>query len=88
MNIFSLSKSSKLFVIGRKNWLFSNTVNGATSSIIIYSIIQTAIAHDLIPEQYFTHIITQIQYGKDVNTYLPWLEQIPEYCKSKSPQRK
>ena len=40
-------QSIKMFVIGRKNWLFSNTQNGATSSSIIYSIIQTAIANEL-----------------------------------------
>lgn len=81
-------QSVKPFVIGRKNWLFSNTVNGATSSTIIYSIIQTSIAHNLIPEKYLTYVFTQIQYGKDVSTYLPWSEQIPEYCKLKKPQQK
>ncbi|MEE1057606.1 MAG: transposase domain-containing protein [Acutalibacteraceae bacterium] len=68
--------------------MFSNTVNGATSSTIIYSIIQTAIAHDLIPEKYLTYVFTQIQYGKDANTYLPWSVQILEYCKSRTPQQK
>ena len=81
-------QSVKPFVIGRKNWLFSNTANGATSSTIIYSIIQTAIAHNLIPEKYLAYVFTQIQYGKGVDTYLPWSEQIPEYCKSKKPQQK
>ena len=81
-------QSVKPFVIGRKNWLFSNTVNEATSSTIIYSIIQTAIAHDLIPEKYLTYVFTQIHYGEDVNTYLPWSEEILEYCKSKKPQQK
>ena len=42
-------QSIKMFVIGRKNWLFSNTPNGASSSSIIYSIIQTAIANELKP---------------------------------------
>ena len=73
----------KPFVIGRKNWLFSNTANGATSSTIIYSIIQTAIANDLIPQKYLEYVFTQIQYDKDMATYLPWSEHIPEYCKSK-----
>lgn len=74
-------QSVKPFVIGRKNWLFSNTVNGAASSTIIYSIIQTAIANDLIPQKYLEYVFTQIQYGKDVSTYVPWSEHIPEYCK-------
>lgn len=81
-------QSVKPFVIGRKNWLFSNTVNGATSSTIIYSIIQTAIANDLKPQKYLEYVFTQIKFGKDVSMYLPWSEQIPEYCKSKKPQQK
>ncbi|MEE1126399.1 MAG: transposase [Acutalibacteraceae bacterium] len=81
-------QSVKPFVIGRKNWLFSNTVNGAISSTIIYSIIQTAIAHNLIPEKYLTYVFTQIHYGKGADTYLSWSEQIPEYCKSRTPQKK
>ncbi|MBK5242959.1 MAG: transposase [Clostridium sp.] len=35
-------RSIKSFVIGRKNSLFSDTVHGAKSSAIIYSIIETA----------------------------------------------
>ena len=81
-------QSVKPFVIGRKNWLFSNTVNGAISSTIIYSIIQTAIAHNLIPEKYLTYVFTQIHYGKGADTYLSWSEQIPEYCKSRTTQKK
>lgn len=37
----------KPFVIGRKNWLFFNTPNGAQASAIIYSIIETAKANHL-----------------------------------------
>ena len=47
---------SKPSVISRKNLLFSNTINRATSSTIIYSIIQTAVAHDLISEKYLNAI--------------------------------
>jgi transposase len=35
-------RSIKPFIIGRKNWLFSNTPRGAEASAIIYSIIETA----------------------------------------------
>lgn len=35
------------FVIGRKNWLFSDTVAGAHTSAAIYSLIETAKANDL-----------------------------------------
>lgn len=34
-------RAMKPFIIGRKNWLFSNTPRGVKSSAIIYSIIET-----------------------------------------------
>ncbi|MEZ9869749.1 transposase, partial [Vibrio sp. 10N.261.51.A4] len=35
-------RAIKPLVIGRKNWLFSNTPNGADASAMLYSIIETA----------------------------------------------
>jgi transposase len=76
-------QSIKMFVIGRKNWLFSNTSNGAASSALIYSVIQTAIANDLKPLHYLEYIFEQIQTAKDlqVEDLLPWSETIPDKCK-------
>lgn len=76
-------QSVKPFVIGRSNWLFSNTPNGAVSSTIIYSVIQTAIANGLNPAKYLEYIFTRVQYGDDIINYLPWSDTIPEYCKTK-----
>ena len=77
-------QSIKMFVIGRKNWLFSNTPNGATSSSIIYSIIQTAIANNLKPMHYLEYVFEQIQLNKDlqISEILPWSVSIPEKCKN------
>jgi transposase len=77
-------QSIKMFVIGRKNWLFSNTPNGADSSAIIYSIIQTALANDLKPLYYLEYIFEEIQNSKnqDVRRLLPWSEVIPEKCRN------
>lgn len=80
-------QSVKPFVIGRKNWLFSNTINGAKASTTIYSIIQTAIANNLKPEKYLEFLFTQIQQGKDVARFVPWSEDIPEYCRLKKAQQ-
>lgn len=81
-------QSVKPFVIGRKNWLFSNTINGAKASTTIYSIIQTAIANELKPEKYLEFLFTQIQQGKDVSKLVPWSDEIPEYCRLKKAQQK
>ena len=81
-------QSVKPFVIGRKNWLFSNTINGAKASTTIYSIIQTAIANNLKPEKYLEFLFTQIKQGKDVAEFVPWSDEIPEYCRLKKAQQK
>ena len=77
-------QSIKMFVIGRKNWLFSNTPNGANFSSIIYSIIQTAIANNLKPMHYLEYVFKQIQLNKNlqISEILPWSESIPEKCKN------
>ena len=63
------------FVIGRKNWLFSNTPSGAQASANMYSIIETAKAHGLNPQEYLTHVYKEIPLVKSIEDYeklLPW----------------
>ena len=50
------------FVIGRKNWLFSDTVKGAKSSAIIYSIVETAKSNGIEPYAYLALVLTDMQY--------------------------
>ena len=45
-------RAIKPFVIGRKNWLFSKTCNGAHASAILYSLVETAKANDLVVHDY------------------------------------
>ena len=47
------------FAVGRKNWLFSNTANGAKNSAALYSVIATAQANGLDVEQYLTNLFSQ-----------------------------
>lgn len=53
-------RAVKPFVIGRKNWLFSNTASGAKASATLYSIIETAKANGLNPVKYVEHLLTEI----------------------------
>ncbi|WP_414648634.1 IS66 family transposase [Clostridium sp.] len=79
-------RSIKPFVIGRKNWLFSNTSKGATSSAIIYSIIETAKKNGLSPFPYLTYLFEQLP-NIDVNNkekldaILPWSKDLPDNCR-------
>ena len=54
------------FCIGKKNWEMIDTINGATSSAIIYSIAETAKANNLKPYEYFEYLLTQIPAHTEV----------------------
>ncbi|MCG8616108.1 MAG: IS66 family transposase, partial [Desulfobacterales bacterium] len=47
-----LENAIRPFVVGRKNWLFSDTVQGARASALIYSLIETAKSRGLEPYWY------------------------------------
>ena len=53
-------RSIKPFVIGRKNFLFADTVRGARASAIVYSIIETAKENCLNPMKYLTYIFEKM----------------------------
>jgi transposase len=53
-------RAIKPFVIGRKNWLFSNTANGANASATLYSLVETAKANGLLPFDYFNYLLNEI----------------------------
>jgi transposase len=81
-------RSIKPFVIGRKNWLFSNTPKGATSSAIIYSIVETAKENGLNPFEYLKFIFDKmpnmdISDMSDLDKLLPWSDELPDECKIK-----
>ena len=63
------------FVIGRKNWLFSDTPAGAHASAKLYSIIETAKANGLEPYAYLRLIfqkLPQATTAAEVEALLPW----------------
>jgi transposase len=65
----------KSFVIGRKNWLFSNTPRGAHASAGMYSIIESAKANGLDPYAYLRFLFSkypQVCHDKEaVHKLLP-----------------
>ena len=47
-------------VLGRRNWLFSDTPNGAHASANLYSMIETAKASGHEPYRYLRHLFTEL----------------------------
>jgi transposase len=67
--------SIRPFVIGRKNWLFSASQHGATSSANLYSLIETAKANGLEPYAYLKIIFAELPNAKtleQIEKLLPW----------------
>lgn len=63
------------FVIGRKNWLFSDTPRGAKASAQLYSLVETAKANGQEPYAWLRHALERLPMATSVEDYealLPW----------------
>ena len=63
------------FVIGRKNWLFSDTPKGANASAQLYSLVETAKANGQEPYAWLRHALERLPMATSVEDYealLPW----------------
>ena len=80
-------QSIRGFCIGKKNWVMIDTIAGAKSSAIIYSIAETAKANNLKPYEYFEYLLTEIPKHMDdtdrsfCEDLLPWSPNLPEHCR-------
>ena len=77
------------FTIGRANWHIIDTVHGAESSAVIYSLVETAKANNLKIYEYLKHLLTEIPKHIDdtsmdfLEDLLPWSEKLPKECHKK-----
>lgn len=63
------------FVIGRKNWMFSDTVRGAEASARLYSLIETTKANGHEPYRYLREVFSQLPLAttsEQRQALLPW----------------
>ena len=78
-------RSIRPFTIGRKNWLFNNTVYGAKSSAVYYSLIVTAKENGLNPYEYLSWIFANAPnlgkpgYVAKNEDFLPGSPVIPQH---------
>lgn len=80
-------RSIRPFVIGRNNWLFSNTPKGADASAVIYSIVETAKENNLNPFPYLEYLFERLPNidkhdSTALSELLPWSDQIPDGCRT------
>jgi hypothetical protein len=63
------------FVVGRRNWLFSDTVGGATASANLYSLLETCKANRVDTYPYLVALFKALPHASTVDDYealLPW----------------
>ena len=71
------------FCIGKKNWQMIDTINGAKTSAIIYSIVETAKTNNLKPFNYVQYLLEEIPQHMDdrdcsfLENLLSWSEKLP-----------
>ena len=76
--LYKAENAIRPFVVGRKNWLFCDSVKGAESSAIVYSIVETAKANNLEPYDYLLRVLSLLPgKGKspsheELERLMPW----------------
>lgn len=81
------------FTIGRKNWYLIDTIHGAKSSAILYSIAETAKVNNLKPYEYFKYLLEELpkhgEFESDafIEDLLPWSNKLPDYIRKKDPPK-
>ena len=71
-------RNMKSLVIGRKNWLFSTSTQGAEATAIWMTFIESAKANHIDPRQYLTDllkastILPAFPKSEELEAYLPW----------------
>ncbi|MNP36801.1 Transposase IS66 family protein [compost metagenome] len=73
-------RAIKPFVIGRKNWLFTNTEAGAHASALLYSLVESARINGLNQYDYLHALLTALKSPDaeiDWDALLPWKITLP-----------
>ena len=71
LNISNALVENKIrpFAIGRKNWLFSYSVEGAQASAMFYGLIETAKANNADPFDWMRRVLEKLPHANSVEDY-------------------
>ena len=86
---FLITKSEnsiRSVTVGRRNWLFCDTTDGANASMAVYSLLETARANGLNPYKYMEYILEarpdEKMTDKELETLSPWNENVKKLCEN------
>lgn len=78
-------RSLRGYCIGRRSWLFSDTIDGAEATAIIYSMTETAKLNQADPQLYLQYLLEKMPVYMDsvnrdfLDDMLPWSDRYREY---------
>lgn len=90
MDNSAAERSIRPFCIGKKNWMFFDSIRGAKASATVYSVSETAKLNNLRPYKYFEYLLTELPKLCDRNgnidsskldAYMPWSSGLPDECR-------
>ena len=68
------------FTVGRKNWLFCDTPNGAQASSIVYTMVEMAKANGVNVYHYLTYLLEKLPNDRmsdeELDRLAPWNEEV------------
>lgn len=68
-------RAKRCLCIGRRNWLFADTVDGATASANLYSLLQTCVVNGIDAWRYLRALLVALPAASTVEDFaalLPW----------------
>lgn len=83
-------RAIRTFCVGKKNWLFFDSIRGADSGAAIYSITETAKLNELRPYKYLEYLLTELPKLCDekgniditkLDPLMPWATDLPDECR-------
>ena len=83
-------RAIRTFCVGKKNWLFFDSIKGAEAGAAVYSITETAKLNNLHPYKYLEYLITELTKSRNddgnfettkLDSLMPWAAEIPMDCR-------
>jgi transposase len=68
-------QNERELVVGRRAWLFADTIGGAKASANLYSLVETCKANSVDAYRYLTELFKGLPYARSADHYealLPW----------------
>lgn len=74
--------------VGRKNWLFCDTTDGADASMMVFSLLEITRANGINPYKYLEFLLesrpNEKMTDEQLDSLSPWNENVKQICQNNS----